>query len=183
MKTSPKQYIETPRLILRGWKEEDIPTFARLNKDDKAMEFFLNKLSYQETLDFYNRIQKEFSTNGYGLYAVEKKEDHMFIGYVGLHNITFDVDFAPAVEIGWRLLPEVWNQGYATEAASACLEYAKTTLGLKELYSFTSLPNKHSERVMQKIGMVKNKEFNHPLVSPGHPLRRHVLYKISLANI
>lgn len=70
MKTSPKQYIETPRLILRGWKEEDIPTFARLNKDDKAMEFFLNKLSYQETLDFYNRIQKEFSTNGYGIRTI-----------------------------------------------------------------------------------------------------------------
>ena len=165
MKTSSKQYIETSRLILRDWKEEDIPVFARLNSDDKAMEFFLNKLSYQETLDFYNRIQKEFSTSGYGLYAVEKK------------------DFAPAVEIGWRLIPEVWNQGYATEAASACLEYAKTTLGMKELYSFTSLPNKRSERVMQKIGMVKNKEFNHPLVSPDHPLRRHVLYKISLANI
>ena len=111
MKTSSKQYIETSRLILRDWKEEDIPVFARLNSDDKAMEFFLNKLSYQETLDFYNRIQKEFSTSGYGLYAVEKKEDHAFIGYVGLHNITFDVDFAPAVEIGWRLIPEVWNQG------------------------------------------------------------------------
>ncbi|MBD9092421.1 MAG: N-acetyltransferase, partial [Bacteroides oleiciplenus] len=155
---------------------------ARLNSDDKAMEFFLNKLSYQETLDFYNRIQKEFASSGYGLYAVEKKEDHAFIGYVGLHNITFDVDFAPAVEIGWRLLPELWNQGYATEAASACLEYARTTLGLKELYSFTSLPNKRSERVMQKIGMMKDKEFNHPLVSPDHPLYRHILYKITLVN-
>lgn len=182
MKTSPKQYIETPRLILRDWKE-DIPVFARLNSDDRVMEFFLNKLSYQETLDFYNRIRKEFASRGYGLYAVEKKEDHAFIGYVGLHDVTFDVDFAPAVEIGWRLAPEAWNQGYATEAASACLEYAKTTLVLKELYSFTSLPNKRSERVMQKIGMVKDKEFNHPLVSPDHPLYRHILYKITLANI
>ena len=62
------------------------------------------------------------------------------------------------------------------------LEYAKKTLGLKELYSFTSLPNKRSERVMQKIGMVKSKEFDHPLVSLDHPLCRHVLYKISLIN-
>lgn len=175
-------YIETPRLILRDWKEEDIPVFAELNSNDQVMEFFLKKLSYQETLDFYNRIRKEFASRGYGLYAVEKKENHAFIGYVGLHDITFDVDFAPAVEIGWRLIPEVWNQGYATEAASACLEYAKKTLGLKELYSFTSLPNKRSERVMQKIGIVKSKEFDHPLVSPDHPLCRHVLYKISLIN-
>lgn len=79
MKTSPKQYIETPRLILRDWKEEDIPVFARLNSDDRVMEFFLNKLSYQETLDFYNRIQKEFASRGYGLYAVEKKEDQAFL--------------------------------------------------------------------------------------------------------
>jgi len=171
-------YMETPRLILRDWKEEDIPVFAGLNSNDQVMEFFLKKLSYQETLDFYHRIQQEFAAKGYGLYAVEKKEDHSFIGYVGLHTVTFDIDFAPAIEIGWRLIPEVWNKGYATEAALACLEHAKTVLKLKELYSFTSLPNKRSERVMQKIGMVKTKEFDHPLVEANHPLLRHVLYKV-----
>lgn len=92
-------YMETPRLILRDWREEDIPVFAGLNSNDQAMEFFLKKLSYQETLDFYHRIQQEFAAKGYGLYAVEKKEDHSFIGYVGLHAVTFDVDFAPAIEI------------------------------------------------------------------------------------
>lgn len=171
-----KQYIETPRLVLRDWKEEDIPHFARLNADEKAMEYFLKKLSYEETLEFYHRIQKEFATCGYGLYAVERKEDQLFMGYVGLHGVTFNLDIVPAVEIGWRLLPEFWNQGYATEAASACLDYAVKELGLNELYSFTSIPNKRSERVMQKIGMKKIREFNHPLVEPGHPLCRHVLY-------
>ena len=68
-------YMETPRLILRDWKEEDIPVFAGLNNNDQVMEFFLKKLSYQETLDFYNRIRKEFASRGYGLYAVEKKEN------------------------------------------------------------------------------------------------------------
>ena len=114
-------YMETPRLILRDWKEEDIPVFAGLNSNDQVMKFFLKQLSYQETFDFYNRIRKEFASRGYGLYAVEKKENHAFIGYVGLHDITFDVDFAPAVEIGWRfpkygirdMLPKrlqpVWN--------------------------------------------------------------------------
>lgn len=183
MKTDSKQYIDTPRLILRDWKEEDIPVFTELNRDERVMEFFLNKLTYQETIDFYNRIQTEFSTRGYGLYAVETKEDHAFIGYVGLHAVTFDVDFAPAIEIGWRLLPETWDKGYASEAASACLQYAKNILGLKEIYSFTSLPNKRSERVMQKIGMIKVKEFNHPLVPSDHPLLRHVLYRVNLENL
>ncbi|WP_455586945.1 GNAT family N-acetyltransferase [Bacteroides sp.] len=175
-----KQYIETSRLILRDWKEDDIPAFAKLNSDEEVMEYFLKKLSYQETLDFYRRIKDEFETCGYGLYAVERKEDSVFMGFVGLHGVTFDVDFAPAVEIGWRLLPEFWNKGYATEAALACMNHAKEQLKLNVLYSFTSLPNKRSERVMQKIGMKWVKEFDHPLVDTGHPLCRHVLYKIEL---
>lgn len=171
-----KQYIETPRLILRGWKEEDLPEFTRLNADERVMEYFLKKLSHQETIAFYNRIQDEFKTCGFGLYAVEEKVTHSFLGYVGLHQVAFDVDFAPAVEIGWRLLPEYWNEGYATEAAAACLEYAKNELKMIGIISFTSLSNKRSERVMQKIGMVRVKEFNHPLVDSDHPLYRHVLY-------
>lgn len=177
---SNKQYIETPRLILRSWKDEDMVEFARLNSDERVMEYFLKKLSYNETIDFYNHIQTEFEAYGFGLYAVEEKQNNVFIGYVGLHNITFDVDFAPAVEIGWRLLPESWNQGYATEAALACLDYAAAELQLNEICAFTSLLNKASERVMQKIGMKRIKEFNHPLVEPTNRLYRHVLYKIQL---
>lgn len=175
---SIKQYIDTKRLILRSWAEGDISEFARMNNDERVMEYFLKKLSYNETVDFYNRIQAEFGACGFGLYAVEEKQSKAFIGYVGLHQITFDVHFAPAVEIGWRLLPEFWNQGYATEAALACLDYAKKELGLKEICSFTSLLNKPSERVMQKIGMQRIEEFNHPLVEPDNRLYRHVLYKI-----
>lgn len=177
---SNKQYIETPRLILRQWKEGDIAEFARLNSDERVMKYFLKKLSYDETIDFYNRIQAEFDVYGFGLYAVEEKRNNAFIGYVGLHHVTFDVDFAPAVDIGWRLLPEFWNQGYATEAALACLDYAATKLQQNEICSFTSLLNKPSERVMQKIGMKRMKEFNHPLVEPTNKLFKHVLYKIQL---
>ena len=72
------------------------------------------------------------------------------MGYTGLHQITFDVDFAPGIEIGWRLAHEYWGRGYAPEAATACLEYARKSLDIKELFSFTSLPNQRSERVMQK---------------------------------
>lgn len=175
-----KHYILTPRLILRSWKEEDLPIFAQLNKDNEVMKYFLKKLSYEETVEYYNRIQQEFNTCGYGLYAVEKKKDHRFIGYVGFHRVPFEINSAPAIEIGWRLWKESWNKGYATEAALGCLEYARKKLNLKELYSFTSLPNKQSERIMQKIGMTKIKEFNHPLVSQDHYLCKHVLYKIEL---
>lgn len=175
-----QNYIETPRLILRDWKEEDIPFFTRMNTDPHVMEFFLNPLSQEESYAFYQRIQKEFQTYGFGLYAVERKEDHAFMGYTGLHQITFDVDFAPGVEIGWRLAHEYWGHGYAPEAANACLEYTRQKLDIKELYSFTSLLNLRSERVMQKIGMIRMKEFDHPLVPAENPLFRHVVYHIEL---
>ena len=97
-----------------------------------------------------------------------------------LHQITFDVDFAPGIEIGWRLAHEYWGRGYAPEAATACLEYARESLDIKELFSFTSLPNQRSERVMQKIGMERVREFGHPLVPAEYPLHRHVLYHIDL---
>lgn len=171
--------METPRLILRDWIEADIPLFARINKDEQVMEYFLKCLTEEESYDFYTRIKTEFNTYGFGLYAVECKQTHAFIGYVGFHNITFDVDFAPGVEIGWRLASASWGKGYATEAASACLSHARTVLKLKEIYSFTSLPNKRSEKVMRKIGMKRVREFGHPLIDPSHPLYKHVLYGIT----
>lgn len=149
-----------------------------MNSDPRVMEYFLKQLTLEESIDMYRQILSEFSTSGFGLYAVECKEGGAFIGFVGLHTIAFDVDFAPGVEIAWRLLPEAWGEGYATEAAEACLAYARDTLKLKEVYSFTSLPNQRSERVMQKVGMERIREFGHPQVSPGHPLCRHVLYQI-----
>lgn len=141
---------------------------------------FLHPLTPEESLAFYHRIQNEFQTCGFGLYAVERKEDHAFMGYTGLHQITFDVDFAPGIEIGWRLAHEYWGHGYAPEAATACLEYARESLDIKELFSFTSLPNQRSERVMQKIGMERVREFGHPLVPAEHLLHKHVLYHINL---
>ena len=170
-------YIETSRLILRDWKEEDIPLFALMNADPHVMEYFLQPLTPEESLNFYHRIQKEFQTCGFGLYAVERKEAHAFMGYTGLHQITFDVDFAPGIEIGWRLAHEYWGHGYAPEAALACLEYARKYLDIQTIFSFTSLPNLRSERVMQKIGMEFEKNFMHPSVTDGHPLKEHVLYK------
>lgn len=117
--------------------------------------------------------------NGWGLYVVELKSIGRFIGYVGLQEIGFDADFTPGIEIGWRLAADFHNQGYATEAAKEVLRLAKIK-GIKRLYSFTAEINKPSERVMQKIGMQKYGEFDHPKLMPGSPLCRHVLYRIDL---
>ena len=174
-----KSIIETDRLILRAWKLEDLPLFIEMNKDTRVMRYFPSTLSDEQTESFYNRIQSEFERNGWGLYAVELKTTRTFIGYVGLHEIGFDADFTPGVEIGWRLAADYHNQGLATEAAKEVVKLAKQN-GLQRLYSFTAKQNTPSERVMQKICMTKVREFEHPSLSSDSPLRRHVLYQIDL---
>lgn len=171
--------IETDRLILRLWKQEDVPLFAEMNKDERVMRYFPSTLTDDQIVSFYHRIQSEFERNGWGLYAVELKSNGMFIGYVGLHEIGFDADFTPGIEIGWRLAAEYHNRGFATEAATEVLKQAKNK-GLAELYSFTAKLNLSSEKVMQKIGMTKVGEFEHPNLSVDSPLRTHVLYHIDL---
>ncbi len=172
-------YFETDRLVLRDWKSEDLPLFISMNKDARVMRFFPSVLTDKETESFFSRIQSEFDKHGWGLYAVEVKSTGRFIGYVGLHEIGFDADFTPGVEIGWRLDADYHNKGLATEAANAVLELARSK-GLKRLYSFTAKKNVPSEKVMEKIGMTKVGEFEHPNLSEDSPLRTHVLYLINL---
>ena len=86
------------------------------------MKYFPSPFKDAETEAFYNRINNEFATKGFGLYAIELKSTGEFIGYVGLHEIAFDADFTPGTEIGWRLDAAHHNQGYATEAAKAVLK-------------------------------------------------------------
>lgn len=174
-------YAETDRLLLRSWKPEDLPLFATMNKDKRVMKYFPAPLTDHETEMFFQRIQDEFENNGWGLYAVELKESGIFIGYVGLHEIGFEADFTPGIEIGWRLAADYHNRGYATEAAKEVIQLAKSH-GIKRLFSFTAKINKPSERVMQKIGMEKTGEFDHPKLNTGAPLCRHVLYSINLQD-
>lgn len=172
-------YAETKRLILRSWKREDLPVFAAMNMDKRVMSFFPALLSEAESEAFYNRIQDELARKGWGLFAVELKSTGAFIGYIGLHEIGFEADFTPGVEIGWRLGADYHNRGYATEGAEAVLKLAGES-GLKRVYSFTAAVNAPSERVMQKLGMIKAGEFDHPVLPEDSPLLTHVLYSIDL---
>lgn len=172
-------YAETSRLLLRSWKPEDLPLFIAMNKDARVMKYFPAPLTEEETVAFYDRVQDEFCRAEWGLYAVELKESGQFIGFVGLHEIGFEADFTPGIEIGWRLAAGFHNRGYATEAAKAVLQLAKSH-GIKCVYSFTANINKPSERVMQKLGMEKAGTFAHPKLPAASPLSPHVLYRLIL---
>ena len=171
--------IETNRLILREWKTTDKSPFVKMNQDPEVMKYFPGVLSIEEVDQLTDRIKSHFSKWGYGFFAVELKKNGEFIGFIGLGHPRFESSFTPCVEIGWRLSKASWNQGYATAGAKAVLYYAFTKLNLSELYSFTPLKNKPSYRVMEKIGMNRIGEFEHPNVSADSPLRKHHIYYIS----
>lgn len=172
--------LETERLILREWTEQDLPLFAEINRDKEVMEYFPQTLSYEETAAFVHRILREWEECGFGLYAAELKTTGEFIGYIGFHRFDFQAPFSPGVEIGWRIARKHWNQGYATEAAKACLDDARKRKLFRRVYSFTAVCNRRSERVMQKAGMERAGTFPHPALPDGHRLKEHLLYHIDL---
>jgi RimJ/RimL family protein N-acetyltransferase len=171
--------IETERLLLRHWKEEDREPFRDMNADPRVMEFMPQCLTSQESDSLFQRINEHLRKCGFGLFAAELREKGSFIGYVGLAVPTFEAHFTPCVEIGWRFSLDHWGRGLATEGARAVAKYAFGELALEELVSFTVPANIRSRRVMEKIGMTHNAadDFDHPNLPEGHPLRRHVLYR------
>lgn len=177
--------LETERLLLRQWKEKDRSEFSRMNANPLVMEFFPSLWSSEESSAVFDKLSERMLTLGWGLWALEEKASGHFVGFSGLNVPNFEAAFLPAVEIGWRLLPEFWNRGFATEAALKSLEFGLETLGLEEIVSFTAVGNVKSQKVMEKIGMKRclHKDFLHPKVPDGHVLKPHVVYEIKNPKI
>jgi RimJ/RimL family protein N-acetyltransferase len=171
--------IQTERLLLRQWREEDREPFAAMNADPEVMRFMMKLMTREESDAFVDRIEQYFVVRGYGLWAVERKDNGQFIGYVGLWDAPAEVHFAPALEIGYRLAREQWGQGFATEAAKAVRDAALGPLGLENVLSFTAAINLPSRAVMERIGLRRDVDgdFDHPRVPEGNSLRSHVLYR------
>jgi RimJ/RimL family protein N-acetyltransferase len=169
----------TDRLIMRRWIPEDRAPFAALNADPRVMEHFPAPLSRLQSDTLADRIEAHFAKHQFGLWALEIPGRTRFAGFVGLSVPDFEAHFTPCVEIGWRLAAEHWGCGYATEAARAALAFGFEQLQLAEIVAFTTACNTRSRRVMERIGMTRNAadDFDHPRLSEGHPLRRHVLYR------
>ena len=172
--------IVTDRLVLRRWIEADRTPFAELNADPEVMRYFPSTLTRAQSDASVDAIMARFETDGFGHFAVERKDDARFLGFVGLQPVLPPVPVAPAVEIGWRLARHAWGEGYASEAAKACLDLAFTALCLEEVVSFTAAPNLPSQAVMQRIGMRRDgsRDFLHPRVEDGNWLKPHIVYAI-----
>lgn len=173
--------IRTERLLLRQWRDTDRAPFAAMNADPEVMEHFPAPLTPPQSDEFVDRMREHLERHGWGLWAVEVGETRDFIGFVGLWPAGFDpFRSEEIVEIGWRLTRSAWGHGYATEAARGVLRHAFDVLELTEVVSFTAATNVRSQAVMERIGMHRDpsSDFDHPRVPEGHPLRRHVVYRM-----
>jgi len=172
--------LNTERLLLRQWKQEDFAPFAELNSDSDVMEYFPSTLSPEQSDDLARLAQKLIAERGWGIWAIELITTGDFIGFVGLHYPDDDLPFTPCVEIAWRLRKQFWGKGYATEAAKESLSFAFSTLQLDEVFAYTAVTNVRSRSVMERLGLHNtDQNFEHPNLPKGHPLSEHVVYKLS----
>lgn len=172
----------TARLVLRGFRGEDLAPLAALNADPRVMAHLRGPMGLQDSAAQLARFRQHWDEHGFGWWAVELPGLAPFIGWVGLARPRFEAHFTPCVEIGWRLAAAFWSQGYATEGAREALRFGWELASprLEEIVSFTVPANGRSRRVMEKLGMWHDPQddFEHPNLPPGDPLRPHVLYRI-----
>jgi RimJ/RimL family protein N-acetyltransferase len=173
--------LTTERLRLRPWRSDDLEPFAALNADPRVREFFPSLQTHQESAESMRYIGDHFQRHGFGLWAAEVIGAAPFIGFIGLSVPSFDAPFMPCVELGYRLAFEYWGRGYATEGARAAIAFGFATVGLAEIVAMTAVGNERSRRVTERLGMTCNAadDFDHPNIVAGHPLRQHVLYRLT----
>jgi len=147
--------LTTPRLLLRTFRRDDLPHYAALNSDPEVVRYLGGPLTPAQSTSIAEWAQELYAGEGIGLVAVERLSDGAFLGMCGLHRLQ---SFPDDVEVAWRLAHPYWGCGYATEAASAWVDHAFTTLGLHRVISITDPPNLRSLAVMHRLGMVFERE-------------------------
>ena len=167
------------RLGFRNWIDADIEKMHQINSDKEVMEFFSNTPTLEQTTNFVKRMQTSFEENGYCYFAVEITETEELIGFIGFSNQTFESEYTPFIDIGWRLKRVTWNKGFATEGAKACLNYGFDNLNLKTIFAIAPKLNEKSQQIMKKIGMKEYTTFFHPNIKDGHPLKECILCEVS----
>ena len=176
--------LTTTRLRLRNWRLEDLEPFAALNADPRVREFFPSVLTREESADLMEQIAGDIQQRKFGLWAVEVIGGAPFIGFIGLSVPSFEAHFTPCVELAYRLAFEHWGYGYATEGSRAALAFGFETLGFPEIVAMIAAGNGRSRRVAERLGMSRNPtdDFDHPEIVAGHPLQRHLLYRLTAAD-
>ena len=143
--------LETKRLVLREMTEEDRPALCDILQDETVMYAYAHAFSDQEVTDWLQNQLRRYRQDGFGLWAAVRKADGAVIGQCGLTWQQWEE--RRVLEVGYLFRRSAWHQGYATEAARACRDYAFSTLGVEEVFSIIRDNNLPSRRVAERNGM------------------------------
>jgi len=175
------EYLFTSdRLGFRNWTEKDLDEMTSLNNDPEVMRYFPSTQDRETTLAFIKKMQIQFEANQYCYFVVELLGTQEFVGFIGITKQDHSMDRGEFVDIGWGLKQAVWGQGLAPEGAKACLSFAYSQFGIKEIYALAVKSNAPSLRVMEKIGMKYQETFIHHKLIDYPKLKECVLYRINL---
>ena len=142
--------VETERLVLRGFRGDDLDAFAAMSADPEVMRYVGTGATVDRNGSFRTMagFNGQWSLRGVSMWAAERKADGAFIGRIGLYH----PPYWPCLEIGWVLARAAWGQGYAREGARACRDYARRVLKPERLASFIAPGNQRSVRVAEALG-------------------------------
>ena len=167
--------ILTPRLRLRGWREADGETMAEIYSDPEVVRY-LRPLDLEGTRQQLSSFVFHWEEHGFGLWAVEERSSGRLIGRIGLVNHD-DWNASPHdAEVGWALERATWGRGLATEGGAAALRFGFKTKRMERIVSIAHRDNAASQRVMEKLGFVYERDFLHA----GMP---HALYRLTPAQL
>lgn len=171
--------IESPRLVLRSWRDDDLAPFHAICSDPQVMATLGPAMDRGQVAALIARVTAIEAANGHTFWAVERRDDARLIGWCGVIPGTAGPVDGKA-EIGWRLAHDCWGQGYASEAARATLDWLFANLPVDSAWAITSLGNLRSRAVMERLGMhyCPDLDFDHPKLEAGDPLLRHVTYRL-----
>lgn len=169
--------IETPRLLIRPWRDTDRAPFAALCADPEVMAHFPALLNRTQSDALVDRLIAQQAETGRCMWALEQRGSGAFVGFCGLMPVRFACPVTGDDEIGWRLARAHWGKGLAHEAAQACLAWGFTQ-GMPRIAAFTVPANTRSWGLMQRLGMQRRSDldFDHPGIADGDALKRHIIY-------
>jgi len=168
--------LVTARLRMRRWLPGDRAPFAGMNADPEVMRYFPAPLDRAASDSLVDRIETRFEAQGYGLWALERLDDQVFLGFAGLNPMPPGTPGAGEMEVGWRLARHAWGAGYATEAGLQALQVGLGLAGLTRVWSITAVGNAKSQAVMRRLGLVEHSRYRHPGLGHEHALSDHVAY-------
>lgn len=169
--------IETERLTLRAWRDEDHAPFAEMGRSPAVMAQLGPLMTREQSDAGIERMRVYQRQHGYCFWAVERRDDAHFLGFCGLKPGVVG-PLIGEIEIGWRLREDAWGRGYAKEAAIASLAWGWTVLRAPRIMATTTPANRASWGLMERLGMVRRADldFDHPLLAPDDPLCAHITY-------